>query len=64
MNALTKNEVKMRTGVGLETGFMTAIKDLIELDYDAIAAYEAAIDRLNKDEFRNVLRNFKIDHEK
>ena len=54
----------MTTGVGLETDFMTAIKDLIELDYDAIAAYEAAIDRLNKDEFRKALRNFKIDHEK
>lgn len=54
----------MTTRVGLEPDFMTAIKDLIELDYDAIAAYDAAIDRLDKEGFRKAFRDFRKDHEK
>ena len=54
----------MTTRVGLEPDFMTAIKDLIELDYDAIAAYDAAIDRLDKEGFRKAFRDFRRDHEK
>ena len=54
----------MTTRVGLEPDFMTAIKNLIELDYDAIAAYDAAIDRLDKEGFRKAFRDFRKDHEK
>lgn len=54
----------MVTTVGLETDFITAIKDLIELDYDAIAAYEAAIERMDNETYKNKLNSFKQDHEK
>ncbi|MDP1880136.1 MAG: DUF2383 domain-containing protein [Parachlamydiaceae bacterium] len=54
----------MITEKELELDFIKAIKDLIELDYDAIAAYEAAIDRLEKEETKNALQDFKKDHEK
>jgi uncharacterized protein (TIGR02284 family) len=45
----------------------TVIKELnklIHLDYDAVAAYEAAIERLNNAEFRERLREFKGDHQR
>lgn len=45
----------------------TVIKELnklINLDYDAIAAYEAAIERLNNAEYRERLREFKGDHQR
>lgn len=38
------------------------LNKLINLDYDAIAAYEAAIARLNNAEYRERLREFKADH--
>ena len=54
----------MITEKELELDFIKAIKDLIELDYDAISAYEAAIGRLEKEETKNALQDFKKDHEK
>lgn len=40
------------------------IGDLIEVDYDAIAAYKAAIDRLDSAEFKTQLTEFMGDHER
>jgi hypothetical protein len=34
---------KMATMVGTQKSFTEAIKELVELDYDALGAYEAAI---------------------
>lgn len=38
--------------------------DVIELDYDAIAAYKAAIDRLDSAAYKTKLREFLADHER
>ncbi|MDP1724088.1 MAG: DUF2383 domain-containing protein [Alphaproteobacteria bacterium] len=54
----------MITEKQLESDFIKAIKDTIEVDYDAIAAYEAAIDRVEKEETKQALQDFKKDHEK
>lgn len=40
------------------------LNDLIELDYDAIEAYQAAIDRLKSQEFKDRLTAFCADHER
>lgn len=39
------------------------LNDLIELDYDAIAAYQAAIDRLEDNNYKAQLAIFMQDHE-
>lgn len=40
------------------------LADLIQLDRDAVEAYEAAINRLDRAEFRARLADFKQDHER
>lgn len=40
------------------------LNNLIELDYDAIAAYQAAIDRLENAEYKSRMEDFKKDHER
>lgn len=40
------------------------LSDVIELDYDAIAAYKAAIDRLDNTAYKTKLREFLADHER
>lgn len=40
------------------------LHDLIELDYDAIAAYRAAIERIEDTAFRSKLIEFQEDHER
>jgi uncharacterized protein (TIGR02284 family) len=40
------------------------LDDLIALDYDAVGAYEAAIDRINVESLRMSLREFQRDHER
>ncbi|MEB3703017.1 Ferritin-like domain-containing protein [Candidatus Bealeia paramacronuclearis] len=49
--------------VGLQGDFITALKYLVELDYDAVAAYESAINRLESAPYKATLERFKIDHE-
>ncbi len=53
----------MVTLVGIQTEFEDALKDLIELDYDAVEAYDAAINRLENQDFKEKLNIFKADHE-
>ncbi len=52
----------MATTVGTETTLGNLLEDLIQLDYDAADAYQAAIDRLDDRRFRDALAEFKRDH--
>jgi hypothetical protein len=54
----------MVTLVGLQTSFASAVLDLIELEYDAKEAYEAAINRLQNQEYIAKLNEFLADHER
>jgi rubrerythrin len=54
----------MVTTVGLQTDFTSALKGLIELDYDAIEAYGAAINRLENAHYKSTLKEFKDDHQR
>lgn len=54
----------MVTMVGTQSDLIAAIKDLIELDYDAVEAYEAALNRLDREEYKKKLDEFKADHER
>lgn len=52
----------MATTVGTESTLEDLLTDLIQLDYDAADAYQAAIDRLDDPSFRSSLSEFKGDH--
>lgn len=52
----------MATTVGTESTLENLLEDLVQLDYDAADAYQAAIDRLDEARFRDRLREFKGDH--
>lgn len=52
----------MATLVGTQDKFVDALYELCELDFDAMEAYQAAIDRLDDEEYSNQLQRFKADH--
>lgn len=52
----------MATTVGTETSFEKLVTDLIYLERDAIAAYEASIERLSDPACRDEMAGFKNDH--
>lgn len=52
----------MTTMVGTQKSFIEAIKQLVELDYDAVEAYELAINNLENIEYKQSLEQFKSDH--
>jgi len=54
----------MVTTVGNEDSLAKRLSHLIELDYDAIAAYEAAIDRVDDAQSKERLAEFMADHQK
>lgn len=54
----------MATLVGTQSDFTKVIKELVELDYDAKEAYEAAINRLNNTSYKIQMQQFKEDHER
>lgn len=54
----------MATLIGNETAFIDTLKDLIELDFDAVAAYQAAIARLTDPVTRDKLGEFMSDHQR
>ena len=54
----------MVTLVGTQDSFARVIKELIELDYDAVEAYEAAINRLNSEDYKKQLSIFMEDHKR
>jgi bacterioferritin (cytochrome b1) len=53
----------MATLVGTQREFIDAIKKLIELDYDAAEAYQAAYDKLENVDYKIQIKIFKEDHE-
>jgi uncharacterized protein (TIGR02284 family) len=52
----------MATLVGTQKSLVDALDALLELDYDAIEAYRAAIDRLDDESDKANLRSFLEDH--
>lgn len=54
----------MVTLVGTQGSFVDALKQLVELEFDALEAYEAAIDRLDDKEYKTTLGQFRDDHKK
>lgn len=52
----------MVTTVGTESNLVDTLNNLIELDYDAIEAYDAAIDRIDSAEYKARLKEFRDDH--
>lgn len=59
---MLQKEVFMVTRVGQQRNFLDGVKELIELDYDAIEAYKAAIENLENPDFQEKLTGFKNDH--
>lgn len=53
----------MVTMVGKQVSFIEAVKELIELDYDTVGAYEAAINNLENPEYKKKFDEFKSDHQ-
>ena len=54
----------MVTMVGMQDDFGLALKDLLELEYDAVEAYEAAIKRLDNEEYKMSVTSFTQDHKR
>jgi rubrerythrin len=54
----------MVTFVGTQSDFLNALNDLLELEYEALEIYEAAINRLENEKYADKLREFKSDHQK
>ena len=52
----------MVTTIGTESSIEDLLKDLVQLDHDAVDAYQAAIDRLENAGFRSTLTGFCQDH--
>ncbi len=52
----------MVTLVGTQSRFEDAIYSLIELEYDAVGAYQLAIDKLENIEYKEKLASFLNDH--
>jgi uncharacterized protein (TIGR02284 family) len=54
-----------RRGESLDTAeLIEALNDLIQLDFDAVKAYEQAIERIDERPVRSDLELFKVDHER
>ena len=54
----------MVTMVGTEADFLNLLGDLTSLDYDAIAAYDSAISRIDNPQFNQQLQLFRDDHQR
>jgi uncharacterized protein (TIGR02284 family) len=54
----------MGTMIGNYKELAKLLNSLIELDYDAIAAYRSAIDKLGNADDKSALRGFMADHER
>jgi uncharacterized protein (TIGR02284 family) len=54
----------MVTTVGTESELVDLLIDLIKLDYDAIEAYNSAIQKLKNSSFADQMRVFRDDHER
>lgn len=52
----------MVTFVGFHGKFPNVLRDLLELEYEALDAYNTAIDRLAYEDYKNKIEEFKQDH--
>ena len=52
----------MVTFVGMQDDFASALEKLLELEFDAAEAYEAAFERLKNEEYKEKIKSFKEDH--
>ncbi len=52
----------MVTLVGMQDDFGSALKSLVELEYDAVEAYDAALNRLDNKEYKMSVASFMEDH--
>jgi rubrerythrin len=59
---LQRREIAMATMTGLQSDLVSLLKSIIELDYDAIEAYEAAIARLENGDDKAQFSIFLADH--
>lgn len=53
----------MATMVGTQADFGKVLKELAELDYDAVEAYRVALERLENEDYKKNLSMFLRDHE-
>lgn len=54
----------MATFIGKETQVVKLLTNLVELDFDAIGAYQAAIDRFESPAYKGMMQQFMQDHER
>jgi rubrerythrin len=54
----------MTTMVGTQKSFLDALIELVELEYDAVEAYKEAIEHLKREDYKEKLKNFLMDHER
>lgn len=52
----------MVTGIGAQTNFYDALESLIDMDRDAVLAYDAALDRFERSDYREKITEFRNDH--
>jgi len=52
----------MVTTIGLNPDYNMVLNDLITMDYDAAAAYQEAMDRLQGQQIKRILGEFREDH--
>jgi rubrerythrin len=52
----------MVTGIGAQTDFYDALESLIDMDRDAVCAYDAALARFERPEYREKITQFRNDH--
>jgi rubrerythrin len=50
--------------VGMQGKFEDALKDLVELEFDTIEAYETTLNRIEDKNYRGKLEEFKADHQR
>ncbi|OAQ22089.1 hypothetical protein K457DRAFT_131499 [Linnemannia elongata AG-77] len=62
--SLFYKEHEMVTLVGTQEDFLKALTELIELDYDAVEAYQAAIERIKDPVYKENLEEFQQDHKR
>lgn len=54
----------MTTWIGTQLSLEKTINGLIELDYDAVAAYEVAIEHFKHQQYKEQMREFMRDHQR
>ncbi len=64
LGVLSNTQMSAATYVGMQSSLPDAIRDLMELDYDMVDTYTEAISRIQNENYRKVLCDFRADHER